>query len=214
MVTSSRCVRLFVLFIPLVLQSPSQAMSQAALWPANPLTKVMRADHPASDISNLFEISGACGETVRAQAVFRPAKNTSAVSVSISDLRHTQADALIPDTAARLQWVRYIDIDRNTAGIPEDELVAKAPMSIPDPFWDNLTTPLEANQAQPIWIEVRIPRHAKPGDYEGKFALTAAGQSFEVPIRLHVWDFEMPNEQHLSVINWETVANLPVFLTS
>ena len=112
----------------------------------------MRTDRPTSGISNLLEISGARGETVSAQAVFSPANNESTISVSISDLQHTKADARIPETAIKLQWVRYIDIERNTRGIPDDELVAKAPTSIPDPFWENPTIFLKANQSQPIWI--------------------------------------------------------------
>ena len=198
----SRRGELLVLLIGLALQSQSQAISQKVLWPSNALTKVMRSDLPAPGLGSALEISGARGETVSSQAVFRPPKDVNAASVSVNDLRHREANALISASAVKLQWVRYIDVDRNTAGVPEDELVAKAPTSIPDPFWENLTVPLKANQAQPIWIEIRIPRHAEPGDYEGELTVTAAGQSLEMPVRLHIWDFEMPSERHLSVINW------------
>lgn len=202
MVTMSRRDNLLVLLIGLALQPQSQGISQKVLWPSNGLTKVMRSDLPGPGLASALEISGARGETVSSQAVFRPPKDVNAASVSVSDLRHMEGHALISASAVKLQWVRYIDVDRNTAGVPEDELVAKAPSNIPDPFWENLTIPLKANQAQPIWIEIRIPRHAKPGDYEGELTVTAAGQSLEMPIRLHIWDFEMPSERHLSVINW------------
>ncbi|MBN2315196.1 MAG: DUF4091 domain-containing protein [Sedimentisphaerales bacterium] len=202
MITASRYVRLFVLLMLLVIPSLNIVASEAMLWPVDPLTKVMRTDRPASGISNLLEISGARGETVSAQAIFRPANNENAVSVDISTLQHTEVDARIPETAVKLQWVRYIDIDRNTRGIPDDELVAKAPTSIPDPFWENPTMALKANQSQPIWVEVSIPKQAKPGDYEGKLTLSASEQSLVLPVKLRVWDFDMPSERHLSVINW------------
>ena len=57
---------------------------------------------------------------------------------------------------------------RNSAGLPDDELVAKAPTSLPDPFWEGAQISVLANQAQPIWIEVNIPRDAPAGDYEGR----------------------------------------------
>jgi hypothetical protein len=194
-------LRLCALLSVIAFSSRCQAVSQTELWPSDASTKVMRSDKPASGPDALV-ISGARGEVVSSQAVFRPVEDVTAASVSISDLRHSKEDASIPATAVKLQWVRYIDIDRNTSRIPEDELVAKAPTSIPDPFWENSTIPLVARQAQPIWIETRVPTDAKPGDYEGKLTVATMDQSYEMPLRLHVWDFEMPSERHLSVINW------------
>ena len=56
----------------------------------------------------------------------------------MSDLRPQAAGAAIPAKAIGLQWVRYIDITRNS-DIPADERVAQAPSSIPDPFWEGPT---------------------------------------------------------------------------
>ena len=109
---------------------------------------------------------------------------------------------IIPASAVRLQWVRYIDINRNTTGIPNDELVVKAPASIPDPFWEAPSISIKADQAQPIWIEVHVPSNAEAGDYHGKLLVTTGDESFEMPVKLHVWDFEVPSQRHLSVINW------------
>jgi hypothetical protein len=200
--TMRRSLGLCVLLTSLTFQFQNQAISKDVLWPSNALTKVMRSDVPAPGISNVLVISGAKGETVSSQAVFRSDKNVSAASVSIGELRYTEGNISIPTSAVKLQWVCYIDIDRNTSGIPDDELVAKAPASIPDPFWENRTIPLDAQQSQPIWIEIHIPRDAKPGDYEGRLTVESAGRSFTLPVKLHVWDFEMPDERHLSVINW------------
>jgi len=61
---------------------------------------------------------------------------------------------------------------------------------------------VEANKAQPIWIEVHVPANAAGGEYAGRLVVTAGAESFDMPIELHVWDFEVPSERHLSVINW------------
>ena len=194
--------RLCVLLAVFTFYPRTQAISKTMLWPSDALTKVMRSDKPSAGISDVLLISGARGEIVSSQAVFCSDENVSAASVRISDLRHTREKTSIPNTFVKLQWVRYIDIDRNTSGIPEDELIAKAPTSIPDPYWENSTIALRAQQAQPIWIEIHVPEQAKAGDYEGQLTVEAASRSFEMSVRLHVWDFEMPSKRHLSVINW------------
>ena len=46
---------------------------------------------------------------------------------------------------------------------------------------------------QPLWVDVRIPRDATPGEYEGVLRVTArnAGAA-EIPLRLTIWGFTLP----------------------
>ncbi len=46
----------------------------------------------------------------------------------------------------------------------------------------------------PVWVTVRVPRDARPGEYRGSLRLRAEGLSeIEVPIRLSVADWEVPD---------------------
>lgn len=203
MKTTDNLIRFLVLFILLVcIVGKAHAVDKALLWPSDALSKVMRSDMPKANNERLLQISAARAEIASSQAVFRPHKSVSAASVSITDLRHTKSDAIIPASAVTLQWVRYLKINRNTAGIPDDEFVVKAPASIPDPFWEASNIPVETHHAQPIWIEIHVPENARPGDYHGELTVTSYKESFELPVKLHVWDFEVPSQRHLSVINW------------
>jgi len=62
-----------------------------------------------------------------------------------------------------------------------------------------LTEPidLEGGRNQPLWILVHVPEDAAAGDYTGTVSLEAEGFEAEVPIKLHVWDFALPKENHL-----------------
>ena len=171
------------------------------LRPSDCLTKEMRSAG-AEKASDALSISGARGETVSGQAVFHPETDARSATASISDLLHHGSTVSIPAGAVKLQWVRYIDITRNTAGVPLEELVTKAPASIPDPYWEESAIPVKAGQAQPLWIEIHIPRDAPSGDYEGKLTVTVDGRQLSLPVSLHVWSFEVPAERHLSVVNW------------
>ena len=172
-----------------------------ALWASDALAKVLRSDTAPASGAGTVSISGARGEIVSGQAVFRPAADVAGAEAAVTDLARRGSGAVIPAGAVRLQWVRYIDITRNS-DIPPDERVAQAPASIPDPFWEAPAIPVRAGTAQPVWLEVRVPADAPAGDYDGRLRVTAGGERLELPVELHVWDFAVPEERHLSVVNW------------
>jgi hypothetical protein len=63
----------------------------------------------------------------------------------------------------------------------------------------SLSKPIDvpAGENQPLWVLVRVPKDAKAGDYSGVLSLKAEGFSAQVPIKLHVWDFALPDRNHL-----------------
>ncbi len=195
-------VRLLLLALLISALGTAATGDKTVLWPSDALSKVMRSEAPKPGSGQVLQITAARAEIVSSQVVFKPEKSFDAASATITDLRGTDGDAIIHASAVKLQWLRYIDISRNTGGIPDDELIVKAPASIPDPFWQGSAIEVKANRAQPIWIEVHVPDNAKAGDYYGKLSVKAEGESFDLPVKLHVWDFEVPSERHLSVINW------------
>jgi len=49
-------------------------------------------------------------------------------------------------------------------------------------------------QNQPLWIDVHVPEDAPAGDYAGTFRIrTGRGKTAEIPVRLTVWDFTLPD---------------------
>jgi hypothetical protein len=49
---------------------------------------------------------------------------------------------------------------------------------------------------QPVWLTVRVPKEAKPGDYAGKVTVSAAGGApVELAVRLKVADWTLPEPQ-------------------
>jgi hypothetical protein len=53
---------------------------------------------------------------------------------------------------------------------------------------------LQLNQAQPVWISVKVPKSATPGDYAAVVRIEAGGRRTELPLRLHVWGFVLPEK--------------------
>jgi hypothetical protein len=171
------------------------------IWAEDALSKVMSSATGNESKADRLLLSGARREIVSGQAVFRPQKGVATAQAEISDLRHRGSGAILPGKAVQLQWVRSIAITRNS-DIPPDERVAQAPASIPDPFWEEPAIPVVATQAQPLWIELHVPEDAAAGDYDGRLTVKSDGDLFTLPVSVHVWDFALPAQQHLSVVNW------------
>ena len=181
------------------------AAADVTVWPVDCLTKVLPDAKPVP--GEAIRASGARGEVVSAQAAVRSDAALAGVTASLTPL--TGAGGTIPVEAVSFQWERFIGINRNTAGIPEDELAAIAPNSIPDPFWEGTTRDIPASFTQPLWIEIAIPRDAGPGDYEGQLRVNWNGGEAALPLRLDVFDFEMPEERHLYVTNFFSFPGVP-----
>jgi hypothetical protein len=159
-------------------------------------------DAPVPSAPESAALEGARGETVSGQVVFRATRGWKSVCAETTDLQN--ADHLVSAARVRLQWVRYLEVKRNSAGVPPDELVARAPCALPDPFWDTPTVDVAASTAQPLWIEIDVPRDAVAGEYTGTLTLRWDNGSVNLPLRLTVWDFELPTTRHQQVTNWFT----------
>lgn len=172
------------------------------LIPSSPLSKPLRNETQTASAASTLSIDGARGETVSAQVVLIPGDAADTVTASISDLLHTDGSSRIPAGAFRLQWVRYMDITRNSQGIPADELITAAPVSIPDPFWEDAARSIEANAIQPLWIEPEIPSDAMPGIYQGELTVSGNKGKATIPITLTVRDFVLSPTRHQRVLQW------------
>ncbi|NLG54391.1 MAG: hypothetical protein GX542_01870, partial [Rhodococcus sp.] len=70
--------------------------------------------------------------------------------------------------------------------------------------WPDALPPLDepidvaAGENQPLWVLVYVPKDAVPGDYTGEVSLAAEGFRASVPLKLRVWDFTLPERNHLA----------------
>ena len=112
-----RCSLLTGVIILLCQAHPVLAASSARLWPSDALTKVLRQAAPAKEAGDVLKISGSRGETVSSQAVFRSSRDIVDVVASTTIFSHKSSGFFISANAVKLQWVRYIDVNRNSPGV-------------------------------------------------------------------------------------------------
>ncbi len=106
-------------------------------------------------------------------------------------LSQKERGAVIPAENIRVFRVYYHPVRTPTDGLGS---AGEWPDALPP-----LDKPLDlaAGKNQPLWVLVHVPRDAKPGEYAGVLKLKAEGWSADVPLRLHVWNFTLPERNHL-----------------
>ncbi|MEW6355069.1 MAG: glycoside hydrolase domain-containing protein [Planctomycetota bacterium] len=180
-----------------------------AMWLVNPVVKVFREDIPDVQLKEI-EAQSARNEYEPIQLVLRSARDLSDVSVKVEPPANAKGEKL---ANVKVELVGYVPIDYPTSYYQSNQppwyrLYPKAPPRCdgwagdwPDPLRPYEPFDLKANQSQPVWITVRVPDGAAPGEYNGQVVVEARG-AFHTAVRLrvHVWDFVLPKDTRLRVI--------------
>jgi hypothetical protein len=111
-------------------------------------------------------------------------------TLEVSDLTG-EAGGLIPKTNVAWTVIGYVDTEQ--ANYPVRKVG-----SWPDPLLPPAKFDVPSGQVQPLRINVRVPVDAKPGLYRGTVSHRPAdGQAQSVPLEVRVWNFTVPQQQHL-----------------
>jgi len=89
-----------------------------------------------------------------------------------------------------------------------DALLEQAPGQVPvREYRASREAPAQKVAMQPVWITVKVPADAKPGDYQGRVQIEAQGlAAVEVPLSVKVHDWRLPDPQNLVAHNdfWQS----------
>lgn len=135
------------------------------------------------------------GERVHAQAVIASARELKNARLSVSDLR--AGKSVIPASDVRASFVRYIladTLNEDGGGCghrpvkSEWDSVLVADVIDIQPVLD-----IEGRSVRPVWVSVKVPRDARPGNYRGTVTLSADGlKPLRLQLDLKVLDRTLP----------------------
>lgn len=165
------------------------ALGQVSLqaWFVDPLEKVFQDAQP---VASQPVVEVARGEVATWQIVLL---GEGEVAISV--------DRLDPDLPRPVvSRVAYVPIE-HSAETPDPQILRMPPGDFPDPLVPCKSVTLKAGMAQPVWVEMRVPKDAKPGVYAGVVEFSSGDLKLEFPIELKVFQAELP-EQRLLVTNW------------
>ncbi len=187
---------------------PIPTSESLAVWPVASVVKVF-PDDPAPASKQLLQISTAGNEREVLQLALRTGREIDQVRVRATPPATSQAELPAPE----IQMVGYVPIDYPTSYyqsevpawhrlLPTQQPGCDGwPGLWPDPLLPTGTVDLKANATQAVWLTFHIPKNTPAGDYRGTVRLEAAGQVLaEESYTLHVWNFSLPDENHVAAI--------------
>ncbi|HGG57907.1 MAG TPA: hypothetical protein ENK31_08950, partial [Nannocystis exedens] len=177
---------------PMTYGLPSPAGAQ--VWTTTTMDKVLREAEPPAEGGEAIEIFAARNEFEPFQVVVHP-KSATDVSVDLGPL-------LGPGTITghSLHRVDYVAI-----AAPSDP-AAILSSEMPDPLTPiafGSAQAVKADDNQSFWITVGVANDAAAGDYTGELVVQVGDESQVIPVRLHVYDFAIPQKIGFDG-NWNT----------
>jgi hypothetical protein len=191
--------RLLLLALGAILLRPAAPMT---VFVVDSLSRVRPKDAPGTAAE--ARIKAARNESEAFQVVVRAGDGgLKGVTAEASDLKG-DGGRKIDRRFVSLFREHYLEIktlspkSKETAGLFPDALI---PFPEPDakppakpPRFSAVPFALAADTNQPLWVEVRVPKDAAPGDYAGTITVSAQDQKpATVPVTLTVWDFALPD---------------------
>jgi len=120
-------------------------------------------------------------------------KPIEGVKLTASDLKGSRG--VIPKENVEISVVEYL-----TPEPVEYPVTYKGPW--PDPLLPQgeVEVSIPPLELRPFWVEAQVPEDTRPGDYEGALQIqTANSHALEIPLKVHVWSFAIPDEVHLTI---------------
>ncbi len=142
------------------------------------------------ETSNGASLAAARNDREAVQIVLCPTKDLKRLTAAAGSLRGPGGATIAADCVQVLR-VYYHRVHTPT---DESSVQGEWPDALPP-----LSKPLDlpAGKNQPLWVLVHVPKDAPPGDYVGPIFLRAEGWSSAVPLRVHVWNFTLPERNHV-----------------
>ncbi len=159
---------------------------KAAVWWASSGWKVGRTKAVPKAASAAVLIRAARNEAEAAQIVIRPAAALKRFQPAGSPLKGP-GGAMIPERNVEILRVRYVNVTR-----PTDKSASPGPWPDPLPPFQG-PVDLAADKNQPLWVRVTVPPKTPASTYKGTVRLRAEGFSALVPLRVEVYDFDLPD---------------------
>ncbi len=135
-----------------------------------------RSEVPTGLSLKRLKVYGWRGERVSVQAVLTTPVAVNRATLQMSDLRSGRN--MISSGCVNRYFVRYTmadkDSERKDSILVADRLAPIASMAV------------EAQTVRPVWLDIRIPKDAVPGDYRGELSIDCDGKRLSLPICLSV----------------------------
>jgi hypothetical protein len=160
--------------------------SLCSIWWAEGAYKVMRDAQVPERKDNEVKLWSAGNEYESLILVARPSVRMDNFRIEVTPLVNPSGNFIDAGNIS-VRMVGYVKVTR-----PTDAYAFPGWWPDPLPLYEKPQT-LYPAENQPFWITVKTPAGTPPGDYAGTILLSSGSWQLTVPVKLHVWDFQLPS---------------------
>lgn len=186
------CVLLAISSIAVAQEVPGGTITSdkwGALWASTSTYKVMPDTKPPAAKLGSVSISAAGNEFEPFQLMLRPTTGIANVKVTPHSFVGPKG-AQIGAFNVSVRNVTYVNLAVAAADT--------TPGLHPDPLPEHTPFPAPKDRNTGVWVTVYVPAKTPPGDYTSTVDIEGKGLAkIKVPIKLHVWGFDLPSVSKL-----------------
>lgn len=168
-----------------------------SIFQTEPLTQVLPCDSVFVDRPDTM--SAARGENVTFQFILTSEQDVEGLSAEV-----TRTKGL----GVKTGWVHDVHNENPTWGT--DDMLEDPGNDYPDPIFDDWDEAITVGKHKTVWVDVAIPRDAKPGLHTCRLTVKGTAEGKEVSatkdFKVKVYPVTLPEEQGLDVVIWYQAA--------
>jgi len=162
----------------------------ADVWWCEATWKISQKRAAPKESSPAATLSAARNDREAVQIVVRPKKELKQLTAEALPLQGPNGATIKPENIRVLrEYYHWVHTPTDRVGVRDWWPDALPPIDKP--------LDLPAGKNQPLWVLVYVPTDAPAGDYAGTIRLKAEGWAADVPVKLHVWNFALPVQNHI-----------------
>ena len=193
------------------LNSPNTTLAANAagtFWHAPTTAKISPDMKPPARSGKEITIHAARNEQETVQLVFTPAKDVEVTGFEVVVDNLAPADIQLFNP----QYVTISAPSSYAAGRRTDPGRSTYTGRLPDPMPVFAPAGAKSGENFLLWFNVRVPAACKAGIHPGKVRIVTTGGTVEIPLKLNVWNFALPEKSSFNtMLAFSQYANLPLF---
>ncbi len=201
--------RLLLLWLLALAASPISLPVHAAspaleCFPENDLERVFEDGYgqTASARQGALNLFGLRNEIISGQCSVLAHQDLADLEVSVGPLQQSQGSGRIAQQNVHWNFIGGIFIEKNSPNRQKDSLLRLAPAWFPDYLSEDEKCALRRDSRKAVYLTVKIPPDAAPGEYHATVTAKAGTVSASLPLVVQVYPLTLPEERHLFVTEW------------
>ncbi len=174
-----------------ILKFVIESDSEMDIWTASSYENIFRDKMKSTSDSARYSLVMAKNESESFQILLRNNKLFHIDSVSFSNLKSNRCS--ISNKNLRYNYLEYVYMGNNSWDQRVEFLIRNGEGYYPDPLSNDTLIEVNADETQPVWITVTIPKDSDAGLYSGTILIQTSLGKYSIPFAVEVCDVAIPD---------------------